>query len=88
MVTFTVGRHTEKIIQRVLKINTSTKSLFEQLCLKIFAVSVLSYIGSTCAPDKATLKAGAHALQCTTAGPYDAIPTCLHKCWFRLWPWS
>ena len=29
------------------------------------------------APDKATLKAEAHALQCTTAGPYNAIPTCV-----------
>ena len=40
-------------------------------------MSVLSYIGSICAPDKATLKAEADALQCTTAGPYDAIPTSL-----------
>ena len=38
-------------------------------------MSVLSYIGSICAPDKATLKAEAHGLQCTTAGPYNAIPT-------------
>ena len=37
--------------------------------------SVLSYIGSICAPDKATLKAEAHALQCTTAGPYNAVPS-------------
>ena len=34
-----------------------------------------SYIGSICAPDKASLKAEAHALQCTTAGPHNAIPT-------------
>ena len=68
----------ENFIQRVLKINTSTKSRVERLCdLKIYAVSVLSYIGSICAPDKATLKAEAHALQCTTAGPYNAIPTSL-----------
>ena len=76
MATFTVGRHPEKITQRVLKINASTKSLVERLCdVKIHAVSVLSYIGSMCAPDKATLKAEAHALQC--AGPYNAIPTSL-----------
>ena len=68
----------KKFIQRVLKINASTRSLLERLCdLKIFAVSVLSYIGSTCAPDKATLKAEAHALQCTAAGPYNVIPTSL-----------
>ena len=42
---------------------------------KIHAISVLSFIGSVCAPDKATLKAGTHALQCTTAGPYTAIPS-------------
>ena len=38
-------------------------------------MSVSSYIGSICAPDKATLEAEAHALQCTTAGPYNAFPT-------------
>ena len=38
-------------------------------------MSVLSYIGSICEPDKATLKAEAHALQCAIAGPYNAIPT-------------
>ena len=59
-----------------MKINTSTKSLVERLCdLKIYAISVLSFIGSVCAPDKATLKAENHALQCTTAGPYNAIPS-------------
>ena len=78
MATLTVGRHPRKIVQRVLKINASTKSLVERLCdLKIFAVSVSSYIGSICAPDKATLKAEAPALQCTTAGPYNALPTSL-----------
>ena len=55
-----------------------TKSLVERLCdPKIYAVSVLSYIGSVCSPDKAALKAEAHAPQCTTAGPYNAIPTSL-----------
>ena len=64
-------------IQRVLKIDASSQSLVERLCdLKICAVSVLSY-GSICAPDKATLKAEAHALQCTTAGPNNAVPTSL-----------
>ena len=52
----------------------STKSLVERLCVfKIYATSVLSFIGSVCAPDKTTLKAENHALQCTTAGPYNAI---------------
>ena len=64
------------IIQRVLKINASTQSLVERLCeFKIYAVSVLSFIGSACAPDKATLKTENHALHCTTAGPYNAVPS-------------
>ena len=61
-----------------MKINASTKSLVERLCdFKIYAISVLSFIGSVCAPDKATLKAENHALQCATAGPYNAIPSSL-----------
>ena len=68
----------EKFVQRVMKINASTKSPVERLCdLKIYAISVLSFIGSVCAPDKATIKAENHALQCTTAGPYNAIPSSL-----------
>ena len=52
--------------------------LVERLCdFKIYAVSVLSYIGFICAPDKATLIAEAHAFQCTTAGPYNATPPSL-----------
>ena len=43
--------------------------------MKTYALSVLGYIGSTSAPDEATLKAEAHALQFTTAGPYNAITT-------------
>ena len=66
----------EKFIQRVLKINAPTKSLVERLCeFKIYAISVLSFIGSVCAPDKATLKTENHAFQCTTAGPNNAIPS-------------
>ena len=61
---------------RELKINASTKSLVERLCdFKLYAISELSFIGSVCAPEKATLKAEKHALQCTTAGPYHAIPS-------------
>ena len=72
----------KKFIQRVMKINASTKSLVERLCdFKIYAISVLSFIGSVCAPDnapgKATIKAENHALQCTTAGPYNATPSSL-----------
>ena len=60
----------------MLKINASTKSLVERLCdFKIYAIAVLSFIRSVCAPDKATLKAETDALQCTTAGPYNAIPS-------------
>ena len=39
------------------------------------ATDTLSFIGSVCAPDEATLKAEGRALQCSTAGPYDAIHT-------------
>ena len=47
MDTFIVGRHLGKIIQFVLKINASTKSLVERLCdFKIYAITVLSFIGS------------------------------------------
>ena len=75
---FIVGRHPEKIIQRVLKINASPKSLVERLCdFKIYTICVLCLIGSVCAPDKATLKPDNHALQNATAGPYDAIPSTL-----------
>ena len=64
----------KKIIQRVMKINASTKSLVERLCdLTIYAISLLSFIGSVCAPDQATLNAENHTLQCTTAGPYNAF---------------
>ena len=78
MDTFIVGQHPEKIIQRVLKINASPKSLVERLCnFKIYAISVLCCIGSVCAPEKATLKAENHPLQCTTAGPYNAVPSTL-----------
>ena len=70
--------HQKKFIQRVLKINASTTSLVERLCdFKIYAIPVLSFIGSVCASDKATLKAQNHALQCATAGPYNAIPSTL-----------
>ena len=78
MDTSIVGQHTEKFIQRVLKINASTKSLVERLCdFMIYAISVLGFIGSACALDKASLKAENRALQCTTAGPYNAIPSTL-----------
>ena len=83
----------KKFIQRVLKINASTKSLVERLCdFKIYAISVLSSIGPVFAPDKATLKAENHALQCTTAGPYNAIPSNLlgvgSICGLGAWPRS
>ena len=68
----------KKFIQRVLKINASTKSLVQRLCeFKIFAISVLSFMGPVCAPHEATFKAEDHALQCTTAGPYNALPSTL-----------
>ena len=61
-----------------MKINASTKSLVERLCdFKIYAISVLGFIGSVCAPDKATLTAENHGFECTTAGPYNAISSSL-----------
>ena len=42
---------------------------------KIYAISVLSFIGSVLASDEATLKAENHALQCTTAGRHNATPS-------------
>ena len=42
---------------------------------KIYAFSVLGFLRSVSAPDRATLKEEAHALQCMTGGPYNAIPT-------------
>ena len=57
----------KNFVQRAMKINAFAKSLIERLCdFKIYAISVL---GSVCAPDKATLTAENHALQCTTVGP-------------------
>ena len=57
----------EKFIQRTGKTNGTSKNLVERLVdFKI--------LGCISAPDEATLKE-AHALQCTTAGPYNAIPT-------------
>ena len=41
---------------------------------KISALSVLGYLGSISAPDRATILE-AHALHCITAGPCNAIPT-------------
>ena len=68
----------EKIIHRAQKFNASTKNLVERFCeLNIYALSVLGSIGSISAPDEATLEDEAHASQCTTAGPYNAIPTSL-----------
>ena len=60
------------------KINASTKSLVEGLCdFKIYAISVLNFVGFACAPDKSTLKADNHALQRTTARPYNAMSSTL-----------
>ena len=50
-----------KFLCSVMKINASTKSLAERLC--DFKIS----------SDKATFEAENRALQCTTAGPYNAI---------------
>ena len=59
--------------------NESTKSRVERLVdFKIYALSVLGYLGSISAPGGATLKE-AHALQSITAGPKNAILTNLSR---------
>ena len=74
MDTFIVGRRDEKIQSTRDENQCFYQKLVERLCdIKIYAISVLNFIGSVRAPDKATIKAKNHALQCTTAGPYNAV---------------
>ena len=73
-VKFIVEQHRVKNVQRVKKTNESTKSFVERLVdIIIDSLLVLEYIGSTSAPDEATFKEKAHALQCTTEGSSNAI---------------
>ena len=68
----------KKFIQRVMKIHASTKSLVERLCdFKIYAISVLSFHWLRMCSRQCHLKAENNALQCTTAGPYNAIHSSL-----------
>ena len=65
----------KKFIQRA-KNNESSKSLVEDCATsRSMLFSALVDIGSISAPYEATFKGEAHALQCSTAGPYNAIPT-------------
>ena len=45
------------------------------MILRSMPYRYLVYTGSISALDEATLRDEAHALQCTTTGPYNAIPT-------------
>ena len=66
----------EKFNQRTGKMNGTSESFVERLVdFEVCALSVLGYLGSASALNEATLKDEAHALQCTTAGPNNAIPT-------------
>ena len=66
----------EKFIQKARKINGTSRSLLERLVdFEMYALSVLEYLGSISALDRATLTEEAHALQCTAAGPNNAFPT-------------
>ena len=66
----------EKFNQRTTKINGTSESLVERLVdFKVYALSLLGYLGSISSLDRATLKKEADALQCTTAGPNNAFPT-------------
>ena len=47
----------------------------EIVIFEMYSLSVLGFFGSKAAPDEATLRDEAHALQCTTEGPYNAFPT-------------
>ena len=65
----------KKFILRARNITGTNKSFVERLVdFKIYALSVLGYLGSISAPDRATIKGEAQALQCSAAGPYNAIP--------------
>ena len=44
------------------------------MILRYMPCRYLVYIGSISAPDEANVRDEAHALQCTAAGPYNAIP--------------
>ena len=62
--------------QRTGKINGTSESLVERLVdFKVYALSVLGYLGSISALGRATLKEEVYALQCTTAGPNNAFLT-------------
>ena len=66
----------EKFNQRTRKINGTSESLVERLVdFRVYALSVLGYLGSISALGRATLKEEARALHCTTAGPNNAVPT-------------
>ena len=47
--------------------------------LKIYAISAVSFFGSVWAPDKAIFKVENHAIQCTAAGPCNALPSNLFR---------
>ena len=79
MDTFIVGQDTGKNHSARVEKSMFLPKVWLSDCgdFTIYAISVLSFGGSVCAPDKATLKAENHALQCTTAGPYNAVPSTL-----------
>ena len=62
-----------KIVQRVMKINVYIKSLVERLCdFKIYAISVVSFVGSVYAPDKGTVKVENQRSSANAACPYNS----------------
>ena len=63
-----------KIIQRT-KFMILPRVSWRDGDFKVYALSVPWFSGSFSAPDEGTLKDEAHALHCTTAGLYNAIPT-------------
>ena len=58
-----------------MKINASAQSLVERLRLDDICEFCAMFYGSACALDQATLKAETDTLQCTTAGPYNGLPS-------------
>ena len=65
-----------------------TKSLVERLCdIKIYAISVLSFIGSVCAPDIATPQGRKPCSSVYCCRPVSRYSIYIAWSWLCLWPW-
>ena len=67
-----------KLIGICARIRSSSQSFVQRLvAFKIYALSVLSFIGSVAQPDTATITAENLALQRLSAGPLHSVPSAL-----------